>query len=1730
MFARNIIVTTVMAVLLTTVGVVRSVTVSSARTYSPGRGPDLEQIHADRVRYNRSGLIPYAAGGLVQQEYIPNEIIVKFGPGTASDVAEQVARGTAARDLRLSGSLDVLNRRYKVRAVRPVFKGFKEKQRQFKQLPTKDRNRLTATEKRILRRLKRAPKNAKVPALDRIYKLTVELKPGQSLEEAVTSYNDSPGVEYAHVNHIHTLYTTPNDSLYSIQWPLNNTGQSYPGGSGTSDSDIDAPEAWDVSTGSGDIVVAVIDTGVDYGHRDLDDNMWTDANGYHGYDFSDDDTDPNDYHGHGTHCAGVIAAEGNNSNDIAGVNWDANIMAVKVFPLSTDEVCSNGIRYAADNGADVLSNSWGPPFRQASNPTVEAAVDYARALGCVVVFAAGNDSDDVAHYSPANYSKTIAVAATDSDDDGASFSNYGDLVDLAAPGVDILSLRASGTAMGSVYDDHTTVASGTSMACPHVAGACAFLLSIDSAATPNDVREILVAAVDPIDDGLCYSDGRLNLSEVAKVAQGKGLVRLDTNVYSCSDQIEITLVDTNLRGNSTQDVNVTTSGGDDEVVTLSSAEPNACVFSGSIQTSDETVDTNDGELQLSHGETITVTYYDANDGTGSSASPNDTATGDCQAPVISNIDIDASISIPVVTFESNEPAICAVLCDTNCGEPYAIEANESGFSTSHSIKLKGLDPNTEYFYAIEATDQVANSAVDSNDSQCYKFTTITDLSDINVPGDYNTIQDAIDHSWNGNTIWLADGNYSGQGNYNIDFDGRAITVRSDNGPDECSVDCNMLGRGFIFENGEDPCSVIDGLTIKNGYATSAVTYWGKEGFGGAVACFASNPTIKNSHICDSFALTLGGGLYVYNVNEISVSNCTFSGNKALYGGAITCEGDLSLDGCVISDNETGQAGGGLMCIGDLTINGCEITDNLAGYSQSQAYWAIGGGINVQDGDVNICDSVISRNTLRNNSLQPGGGIYAGGCDLWMENCVVSDNNGVRGGGCGFYLGTFTLTNCTIANNTATHATYGYGGGIMSYPYTTTIVNNCILWGNTAQTADAIYQTSSSESDPSALNVSYSDIEDGQEEVYVGSNSILDWGSGNIDSDPNFAFEDDYHILSVSSCVDAGTNDPCAGLPDSDIDDNDRPLDGDGDSNAIADMGAYEYNSQSPSIALSPPLLQFSCQQDGDDPNDQTLSVRNTGGGTLSWQVSETCSWLDVDPNSGTSTGEADTVTISVDSNGLTAGEYDCELTVNDNNSVNGPRTVPIKLKVRGTLYVPSQYGTIQMAVDAAEDGELIMVADGNYRGNGNRDIRFNGKAITLKSENGPDNCIIDCNASASDPHRGFDFRMTLEDGNSIVEGFTIKNGYVNDDLWAPIMPFNGGGINCENSNPQIRNCIVENCHAALFGGGISLGYYALLQNPTYIEDCTIRSNSAGKYGGGGILVVDNAVIRNTIVTDNSSEGPGGGIVCWIPPTDVEISNCTIVYNSSDANGGGLSVLYNTADNEVNVSNCIFWGNTADVGPQISLSREMPDANSELTVSYSDVEGGQDDVNVCDDCILNWGNGNIDSDPCFLDADSNDYHLVGANSPCFNAGDPNGDYGGQVDIDGDNRVMDSNVDMGADEISCMAYDHPDYYDWVEWGKPDCWCYLRQCRGDADGQKEENLYWVYDLDLAILSAAFAQTEENMPEGGICADFAHDIQYGVFRVYSSDLSIFQQYYEEEDPNVPECGDTDMNFWVEP
>ncbi|AQQ67590.1 hypothetical protein Mag101_08010 [Microbulbifer agarilyticus] len=342
---------------------------------------------------------------------------------------------------------------------------------------------------------------------------------------------NNPDIEYVAPNAAFQLQSLPND-LSPALWGLHNTGQD----DGTSGADIDAELGWSIRYSAEDIVVAVIDTGIDYTHPDLAANMWVnegeipnngiddDGNGFvddvHGYDFANKDADPMDTDSHGTHVAGIIGAEGNNGLGISGVTWKTKLMAIKVFADNSKAAYTadivSGILYAADMGARISNNSYGAVFTDAVaeeifNRPIADAVHYAREADMLFVAAAGNNGfsadESLKVTSPATIDSpnVISVAATTRADLRADFSNFGETgADIAAPGKDILS-----TVPGSEYASY----SGTSMAAPFVSGAAALVAAQYPELSVEELRAVLVESAEPVEAlaGITLSGGRLNL-------------------------------------------------------------------------------------------------------------------------------------------------------------------------------------------------------------------------------------------------------------------------------------------------------------------------------------------------------------------------------------------------------------------------------------------------------------------------------------------------------------------------------------------------------------------------------------------------------------------------------------------------------------------------------------------------------------------------------------------------------------------------------------------------------------------------------------------------------------------------------------------------------------------------------------------------------------------------------------------------------------------------------------------------------------------------------------------------------------------------------------------------------------------------------------------------------------------------------------------------------------------
>ena len=387
-------------------------------------------------------------------QWVPGRLVVKFRDALRepADVIHRHGLGFAANARSGGADLDRLHAEYRVSSVAPVFSSLFARaisapgkgalaDRRRKLLET-----VNASRAEFAARAARAGPRAELPDLVGVY--VFEVPAETDVAKMAADYSANPNVEYAVPDQLARTQALPDDpylassgswgQAYGDLWPLAKIG---------------APAAWDVATGLG-TVVAVVDTGLDYGHPDIAGNVWVnqaevdglpgvddDGNGYvddvRGWDFAYGDADPMDGFGHGTHVSGTIAAVGNNGAGVIGVAYQARIMPVKGLDdagYGAFSTLAAAITYAARNGADVISNSWGCYGSTCTDAALADAVRLARSLGCVITFAAGNNAGDVKYSFPASLQDVITVAASGADDSKASFSNWGYLVDVAAPG------------------------------------------------------------------------------------------------------------------------------------------------------------------------------------------------------------------------------------------------------------------------------------------------------------------------------------------------------------------------------------------------------------------------------------------------------------------------------------------------------------------------------------------------------------------------------------------------------------------------------------------------------------------------------------------------------------------------------------------------------------------------------------------------------------------------------------------------------------------------------------------------------------------------------------------------------------------------------------------------------------------------------------------------------------------------------------------------------------------------------------------------------------------------------------------------------------------------------------------------------------------------------------------------------------------------------------------------
>jgi hypothetical protein len=719
---------------------------------------------------------------------------------------------------------------------------------------------------------------------------------------------------------------------------------------------------------------------------------------------------------------------------------------------------------------------------------------------------------------------------------------------------------------------------------------------------------------------------------------------------------------------------------------------------------------------------------------------------------------------------------------------------------------------------------------------------------------------------------------------------------------------------------------------------------------------------------------------------------TGAGNRDLdFGGKAITVRSVSADSaaCVIDCESQGR--GFIFASGESAssvVRGLTIGNGLTD--------GHGGGVYCDQSSPTLSDCIISANRATNS----GGGVGCYGLDSrpTLTNCVIAGNSSPSGAGvsCGS-SGSPTLINCTIWGNTSDRG-HGRGGGLYCVTSAEPVLSNCILWANLPE---EIYVA---DGQPT---ITYSDVQGGWE------------GIGNIADDPALAFATDFHLLPESPCVDAGTNNPAGGLPPQDIEGQPRAIDGRADGQAVADMGAYELNPAVPAIALSATELTFIVQEGQSD--SQTLSVRNSSCGTLAWELSCGAGWLNIDPASGASSGEVDVVALTVGAGDLAPGRYATSLYVTDPQASNSPRRVTIVLYVGRTIQVPGEYPNIQAAIDAAQTADEVILADGVYSGEGNRDLDFGGKAITVCSASGdPQSCVIDCEQQG----RGFYFH-SHERSDSVVRGITVQNGSAD----------HGGGVYCNSSGPALIDCVmVSNLSwASAYGGG---GLYCLDASPE-LTNCRLTGNVAEHgYGGAISCYASHLTLTNCPLNYNSASLGGGGVFCGY--STLVLVNSTILDNTTDMHGGGFHV----ASSDVVLKNCAINGNVANGGGGFCCGSEINLALTNCVIFGNTAGNGYGGGLECERCSPTLANcrlsGNTAEEGGAL------YLTVSANavlSNCEITGNAANDAGGGIHCDDSCPVLSGctlacNAALGGASIYCQGTSAPTLTDCILWGNtPD-----------------------------------------------------------------------------------------------
>jgi parallel beta-helix repeat protein len=911
--------------------------------------------------------------------HVPGEVIVKLREGAGfagSSVAVEAAGKVKDDDVR---SLKELNEQFGVRLVSKVFR----------------QNEKPDARPGLL--AMGGGKAGAVPDLTRIYKL--RLDEDADIGAVIDEYMRNPLVEYAEPNYIYKVFATPSDTQFSSQW---------------AHTKLDSETGWDIETGNESTIIAIIDTGVDWNHPDLADNIWnntdevsdgndTDGNGYvddvRGYDFVDttsscysgedckvEDNNPMDFHGHGTHCSGIAAAVTNNAVGVAGVCWNCKVMALKAgFKYTTgdgvleEEDVAQAIEYAANNSADVISMSFGGTHTQ----LIQDAIDYAYSQGVVLIAASGNENTGSEYSSyPAAYDNVIAVSATTNSDTKSSYSNYGYWIDVSAPGGEP-TYQSSSAILSTMFDNAYASWAGTSMACPHVAGLAGLILSKNPGFTQAEVRKVLKSSTDPISTDKYMGFGRINLNKALQIDE---VPSSDIYAPSTEDVIEGSAAITGT-ASGTNFINYTLLYGSGMYPAswTSFADSTSEVFNSSLGTWDTTtvpdgqyilrllVQSTSGWSEdrvlvrvLNNGTTCVscddCTYKINNyqNGPFFFLANNITASEDC-------IDIERD----GVIFNCNNKNI------SGSGEGFGIRSYSSDNVTIRNCVVENFQQGI--YLSISKNSNLTSNKLNNNGQGLW------------ISGSYSRYYNhSIDTS---NTV---DGRPV---NYYYDFSDQVISLANESGHLEVAYSNNVTVTGNdVFGDGIKLDNVTGSLVKDNNVANAKSGVY--IGYGSKANIFTGNVITKDYDFKHGFYFDTVSDTYINNVNE---SNTVNGESVYFYYDVHGSAGDpLVLPPGVLDEPNTTNVGKiSLINTSFIKVSGFTTSNNFIGIYVVNSHDIEVSSNTVSNNDMGIMlglssDSVISGNTVSDNTLlgifsESTNTTFTGNSVTNTQNCSISYN-------------------------------------------------------------------------------------------------------------------------------------------------------------------------------------------------------------------------------------------------------------------------------------------------------------------------------------------------------------------------------------------------------------------------------------------------------------------------------------------------------------------------------------------------------------------------------------------------------------------------------------------------------------------------------------------------------------------------------------------------------------------